>query len=208
MALDNYTDLQAAIGNWMNRGDLNAYIPDFITLAETEIKRLIRRTTLGATLLVSAEFTALPSDCAELRSVRLSTGLPELDVPFLICTVDQLAEYRARWSNTPGRPRYGAVYNGAIQVVPFPDQQYTMLVTYYQALQPLSSSNATNAVLTEYPDLYLYGSLLAAEPFMEHDERIAMWRAAFDRAIGQVNVVVDREEFGASFKQIRLPREF
>src|SRR5690242_2097213 len=39
MALDTYANLQTAIGNFLNRGDLSATIPDFITLAETQMRR-------------------------------------------------------------------------------------------------------------------------------------------------------------------------
>ena len=36
MALDNYTNLIASIADWVNRSDLTAVIPDFVTLAESE----------------------------------------------------------------------------------------------------------------------------------------------------------------------------
>src|SRR5579884_2793693 len=39
MALDTYTNLQTAIANWLNRSDLTAQIPDFITIAEAQMQR-------------------------------------------------------------------------------------------------------------------------------------------------------------------------
>jgi hypothetical protein len=41
-------------------------------------------------------------------------------------------------------------------------------------------------VLTNYPDLYLYGSLIEAEPFMQNDERIQTWMGLYDRAIADL----------------------
>ena len=35
MALVNYSDLKTSIADWLNRSDLTATIPDFITLAES-----------------------------------------------------------------------------------------------------------------------------------------------------------------------------
>src|SRR5579883_2030799 len=51
MALDNYTDLQTSIGNWLNRSDLAAAIPDFITIAESQmLKRFKKALTEGKML--------------------------------------------------------------------------------------------------------------------------------------------------------------
>jgi hypothetical protein len=51
MALDNYTDLQTAIGNWLNRADLSAQIPDFITLAETQFSRRFKKALIEGLML-------------------------------------------------------------------------------------------------------------------------------------------------------------
>ena len=42
MALSNYTELKASIADFLNRDDLTSVIPDFITLAESQINRDIR----------------------------------------------------------------------------------------------------------------------------------------------------------------------
>jgi len=36
MALTTYTELKASIADWLNRSDLTAAIPDFISLAEAD----------------------------------------------------------------------------------------------------------------------------------------------------------------------------
>lgn len=209
MALTNYSTLQAAIANWLARTDLSATIPDFITLAETDIKRVIRRTTLSTTILISGQFTPLPSDCAELRSLCLQTGLPEWDKPLYMGTVEMLREENARWAATATRPLRAAVYNNTVEVAPWPDQTYTALITYYQALIPLATApGGVNVTLTEYPDLYLYGALSHASPYLEDDARLPVWQQKFQAALDKINIVVDREEFGGSLKISRLPRVF
>jgi hypothetical protein len=40
MAINNYTELVAAIAEWLARDDLTARIPDFVTLAEAKINRV------------------------------------------------------------------------------------------------------------------------------------------------------------------------
>ena len=42
MALGTYADLQTAIAAWVNRTDLTAVIPDFVTLAEERMNRHLR----------------------------------------------------------------------------------------------------------------------------------------------------------------------
>lgn len=204
MSFNTYTALQTEIAGWLNRADLAVNIPSFITLAETEIKRIVRRTTVTSQVTMSQELTALPGDCAVLRSLRLVSGLPEIDYPIKVGTIEQLTIHRARYAGVAGRPQWAAVYGGNIRVTPIPDSSYIAELTYYQLLQPLSSTNATNTVLAEYPDLYLYGALCAAAPFLEEDTRVPLWRQAFDRAVDQIRIVVDDEEYNASLKQAKL----
>ena len=42
MALNTFTALKASIADYLNRDDLTAVIPDFITLAESQINREVR----------------------------------------------------------------------------------------------------------------------------------------------------------------------
>ena len=40
-----------------------------------------------------------------------------------------------------------------------------------------------DAILSQYPNMMLYASLLEAEPFLRNDERIVTWQAFYDRAL-------------------------
>jgi len=208
MALDSYTNLKTSIADWLHRSDLTSQIPDFITLAEAEIKRKLRRATTWTTLTVSGETTNVPTACAELRSVIFTSGSPDRDVPLRIGTVEMVAERKARSAGTAGRPTDGCLVNGQLLVAPPPDQTYTVNIFYYTQLTALSGSVASNPVLVEAPDAYLFGALLQAEPYLENDERIPAWQVKFRSAIDQLNEVRTREEFSASLRAIRLPVTF
>ena len=208
MALDTYADLQTAIADWLNRSDLTTQIPDFITLAEAEIKRRLRRTSITDQIDVDDEFVAPPSDMAELLSLSLVTGSPTRDLPLRVCTPEMLAERKARNAGVAGRPTDVAFIAGQLQFAPQPDQTYTANIFYFQSLDPLGTSNPSNVVLDEAPDAYLFGALMQAEPFLEHDERIGTWKQKFDDAIDQLNDVRTREEYNASIRDVRLPRVF
>lgn len=207
MALANYTDLKAAVADWLNRADLTSQIPDFIALAEAEISRRLRRKTIRTTLSITAEETALPSACAELRSIRLSTGSAYQDKPLDVVTPEVLAEHRASRGGVAGRPVMASVYQDALVVSPPPDATYTAKIAYFEKLVPLATS-PTNGTLTESPDLYLYGALMQSAPFLQHDERIATWQSLFERALDQLEQQRQREETAASIRPVRLPRVF
>jgi hypothetical protein len=205
MSFTTYALLQTAVADWLNRTDLTSQIPDFITLAEAEMQRRLRRTTVRGTITISAEETTLAAAVAELRSIHLETGNPTRDLPLRIGTPEMVAERRARNSAVTGRPTDAAVLGRTLVVAPVPDQSYTARIVYYSALSPLSALNTSNAVLVEAPDAYLFGALLQAAPYLQHDERIPVWQSKFDAAIDSLNNVRDREEHSASIRNVRLP---
>jgi len=208
MALDTYTALLASVADWLNRSDLTAVIPDFVTLAESDIKRRVRRTSVTDQIDVDDEFVDPPSDMAELRSLSLVTGSPTRDLPLRVCTPEMLAETKARYAGVAGRPTDVAIIAKQLQFAPAPDQTYTANIFYFQSLDPLSTTTPTNDVLDEMPDVYLFGALMHAEKYLEHDEREQTWKARFDDAIEQINDVRTREEYNASIRDVRLPRVF
>jgi hypothetical protein len=46
--------------------------------------------------------------------------------------------------------------------------------------------------LDDYPDVYLYGSLLQAEPFLKNDTRIGTWEKFFGRAMAELEIALER----------------
>lgn len=207
-ASPTYDELQDSIADWLNRTDLTTVIPEFIRLAEAEMKRRLRRATESTTIYISAGNMDGPSDMAEPISLHLDSSSPTADVPLRLCTPEMLAEVRARNGGVEARPTHYAYYDGQLQFAPVPDQSYDGILLYAQQLTALSDSNTTNAVLTEAPDLYLYGALLQATPYVEHDERMGLWQFKFDDAIEQMNEMRERESYGGSLKEMRLPIDF
>jgi hypothetical protein len=207
MSLDTYANLQAEVVDWLARPDLAAKAPVFIQLAEAEMRRRLRRTRKRASANFAAASLTIPTDCAEITTARLATGTPAYDKPLKECTPDQLAEFRTIMSLT-GRPLFFAVVGTEMLFVPAPNTTYAAELVYLTKLVPLSAINTTNTILTDAPDCYLYGSLIAAERYIEHDERLPEWKQAFSDVIDQLNLQRENEEFSAGIKDVRLPRVF
>ncbi len=184
MALDTYTNLKTAVANWLNKSNLTARIPDFIGLAEADISRRLRVRDLEAqaTGTLSGATLALPTRFSKVKSFTIVVSGVNVVLEYMAPA--QLREqYMATATDIPSGY---TITNGAFQIAPVPDGNYAYTLDFYQKLEPLSDSVATNWVLTNHPDLYLYGSLLQAEPFLKNDERMATWAALYEAGLQRV----------------------
>jgi len=191
MALTTYTELKASVADWLNRTDLTTEIPDFISLAEAQMERTLRtrQMLIRTTLTVDSEFETTPADFLEVRALKLTSTNP--DTPLSFMTMDSLDDEATRETGG-GRPKFFGVVGTEFRFVPTPDAAYTAEIVYFANLNKLSSSVATNFLLTSSPDAYLYGSLLQAAPYLQDDARIQVWATLYERALNDLQVADDR----------------
>lgn len=184
---------------------LQAQVPVFIDLLEGILKRKLRNKATKAALTLNAAVVALPAAVAEVRHVRHNSGTVASDFPILPRTIDQLADLRRKYQTT-GKPRYYAVLDKQLHLVPAPDQSYTAEIVYTKAYTSVFN-DAT--LIGEAPDLYLYGVLAEMAGWLEHDERKEGFEVRRDGAIEELNTQRDNEELGMINRQVlRLPRVF
>jgi hypothetical protein len=190
MAIGTYSELQTAVANWLARDDLTDRIPEFIALAEAKFNRELRsnRMDTRSTALVNLasdepEFIALPSDFQTMRRIRLNgvDGKPRLE--FLSGT--QADEYRYGVLNATGQPRYFTIMGDELELIPTPDEAYTLEMVYRANMD--LATDLTNWLLTLAPDAYLYGALLESAPYIKEDERINTWSAGLKFAMDGLN---------------------
>lgn len=180
MSLSTYSDLQSAVADWLERSDLTARIPDFITLAEGQMNRelRVRKMLAVSTASIADEYSALPSDFLEEVSLTLT------DVAGCIVDLDAAPQgaLDRRWGYD-GKTRYYAIVGDQVRYWPAPDATYTATLTYYQAIPALSEDNTSNWVLAKHPDAYLYGTLLQAAPFLRDPEAARTWSELYTVAL-------------------------
>ena len=131
MALSTYDELKASIADFLNRDDLTSQIPDFIKLGETQLNRDVRHWRMQdrALALCDTQYTALPNNFVEPVRITIPANPSytlELVGPFELSTI------RAEGSDKTGRPAYYAVVDGAFEVYPTPDTDYTIELVYYE----------------------------------------------------------------------------
>ena len=191
MALSTYAELKTSIGDWLNRSDLTTAIPDFISLAEAQIERTLRtrQMIVRANASFDAQYGAVPSDFLEVKSLKLTSTNPQTPLSFL--SIDALDAEMTKYTAS-GKPKFFGVVGGQFRIVPTPDANYTTELTYYAKLTKLSTSVASNWLLASSPDIYLYGSLLQAAPYLQDDARIQTWATLYERALNDLQTADDR----------------
>ena len=196
MSLANYADLQAAVADWLHRTDLSAQIPNFITLAETKINNNIRarrlETTFTATTTAGTNGITLPTDYSALKTIQIagSTNTILNLVPAQI-----LLEYNSQ--NTTGTPKFFCIQGTTVQFSPIPDSAYTVNIVYYQDV-PSLITNGTNWLMTQFPYVYLYGTLLEACTWLQDQEQYQIFQKYYDDSIEDIWQNYSFESFSGS----------
>ena len=206
MALGTFTELKDAVADWLDRSDLTARIPDFITLAEARLNRDLRirpmevRSSMETTS--GQRYFNLPGGYLQMRNMQMNTN-PITPLEYI--TPEMLD--RLYGSDTTGKPRAYSLIGDEIQLAPIPDSDYTIEMAFYEKFTPLgdgTSGTVTNNWLTlNAPDVLLYGSLLEAEPFIKNDERISLWLNAYNGAIRKLQDADGRDRHSGSAMRVR-----
>lgn len=211
MSIASYGDLIAAGTEWLARDQDTFFVnrlPDFITLSEAKFNRelFVRQMEVRSTTEVDIssaepEFISLPSDFQSMRRIRLSSvsGKPRLEFK----SGAQMDDYRFASGDSADQPRYFTVLGSELELAPTPDQNYTIEMVYRANLPPLNVDNASNWLLEQAPDLYLYGMLLEAMPYIQKDERIQTWLLGFTTALDGLNRLGLTSTFNAGPMQMR-----
>ena len=180
-AIETYAGLQTYIADVLDRGDLADKIPTFIRLCEYRMERLMPHIKREKVLILTAtgESVVLPSDFTEMIAAHLVRD------PVQILQVLSPASLREGYHGS-GTPIGYSIGNGVMRLGPQPDGEYQISITYLSGLPKLSNADSSNWILENNADAYVYGALVQAEAYLSNDERIGLWRAAFDGAIGEI----------------------
>lgn len=187
MALGTYSELQSAIAGWLDRTDLTARIPDFITLAESRLNRVLnlRVQEVETALTVADQGTtvALPTGFVapialwvnETNGRRLLRYIDALQQP-QIASAGTILAWTIRGTNIAlDRPTAGALN----------------LIFRWQQSFALSEAAPTNWLLTNHPDAYLFAALVEAGPYLADDNLLTIWEGRLQQSLQQIE---DKEQ--------------
>jgi hypothetical protein len=189
MALTTNADLQVAIADWLNRSDLSARIPDFLTLAQLKINRRLSivEQEILAEITPVAQTTTLPADTKFVISVSDARGRNIEPV-----SIQELLDYEA----VSGSVTRYAISGDKIYLAPTPasdnTEKYRIL---YSADRDLN--NGTNGpVLLQ--DIYLNAALHEAYVYLKDDGRVAYFKGMVDEGVANVQARRAKQGVGRS----------
>lgn len=184
--IDTYDDLLRAIAEYLGRSDLSALIPQFVRLAEARMNRELRLKLMEreawTRLPAGRQVIALPDKRVagnwdvflEMRDLRVNGNrLQNLD----FIPIDAIPEQR----NT-GAPKAYAIRGRELVLIPVPDGECELLLTYYAEVPPLGDKQPSNDILIRSPDLYLYGALVASVPYARGSVPLELWESFYNKA--------------------------
>lgn len=185
--ITDYSSLQSAIADYLNREDLSAQIPMFIQFVESDLNTRLRTRDMvvRAQATSSNEFVQLPGDWLEAINLHIIDGQQPLEY----VTADRADIIKKRQIYTS--PHNYSIMDGAIEIVPAPSDDIEIEMIYYSQIPSLSDSNTTNWLLSKSPDVYLYGALSHAAPFLLDDQRMPMFAQIY---IARTQSMIDESE--------------
>lgn len=187
MTITTYSELKIAIQSWAKRTDIVDQFDTFIDIAESimyanpdaslRIREMETRAT--GTLSAANRYEPLPTNYLQMRQVKLN-----LDAG------DRFLEYKSPESMAIS-PDAGIPWNytisDQIELDRAPDDDYTIEFLYFASLTPLSDAAPTNAILTRFPLIYLYGALYAFSQWSMQEEKASFYYQSFIKAIQGAN---------------------
>ena len=179
----DYSSLQSAIADYLNRQDLTSQIPMFIQFCEADLNTRLRcrEQIKRAQATSDEEYVQLPSDWLEGINLQIVDGVS----PLRYVTLDEADIIKKE-------QRYDSVHayslmNGAIELVSAPSGNVDIDMVYYRTIPSLTVSATTNWLLTRAPDVYLYGALTHAAPFLLDDQRLPVFGSIYAGRIQALN---------------------
>jgi len=141
-------------------------------------------------MVVADPTIGLPTDFLSIRDVFIQ-GTPRTVVAYISPAIFS-SNSRADES---GLPVFYTMRGNEMEFAPKPDSAYTLQMLYYSKPTELSSTNASNEFLANYPDALLYAALLEAEPYLMNDARTTTWSSLYNQAVTRINTSDEESEF-------------
>jgi hypothetical protein len=160
----NLGEFKSLLTRYLKRGDLTDLYNDWVLFTSLRIDQQLRlkEQELVDVSVPTDRIWPLPADFIEMRNLSSSAhgGTP--------IRYTTLRGIEAANDLQPGGPiRKYSIYDNTLELIPAPsvDSVAELTMVYFAKLPPLTQDSSTNAVLTAYPNLYLYGCMMEAAVF-------------------------------------------
>lgn len=177
--ITDYGTLTAGLVSRSHRVDLASLMPDFIRRAHDLI---VGEVVMGADLDLSLDTVAVPTGFREAVSLWL-VNRPWVQVteasPFQMQTL----------TGSSGRPALFRIDGANLRFYPAPEQAYSAKLLYRLSRDFFAEDSDTNAILTRYPFVYLYGAMAEIGRHLIDDGMIGRYEPLFRSEVERINSV-------------------
>lgn len=220
--IDSWISLRMAVQNWMGRDDDEtvSQIPLLISLGEVRIQRNqqwfteLYSVANGGLLTLNTNPFMLPT---YIKTVTMLKGAnASTRAPIEIVTPEILADFQNSNNDATGIPKFATITvnfadadtNGSrLTLWPGSGGDFDVDLKYIRRLPQLGPTQDSNVLLARHPDLYLYAALCESAPYLQHDERVPLWRDRYKEIVDEINLDREQQET-AGMTRSRLPRSF
>lgn len=194
MALATYADLKTSVASWLNRTDLTSVIPDFVSLAETELRRDLRLRAQQAFATGSLVGGVVAEPVRFLEARRLLVGGKKVEY----ITPEHYQDLEA-----DGYPdlKYFTLIGTDLYVLNGGSESYSML--YWRGFTPFSADADTNWLLTNHSDIYLWKACEKGAVYLRDAEGATGYRSMYEDAKAKLETADRIAEFSGSVLEIR-----
>ena len=172
----NIGQLKTKITAWLDRSDLDDYVGDFVQLAADRVYRLAR-TPANETIITGTATNSrieIPGDFVQVHWIKVGDN-------YLTPTTNVLEDFA-------GVPTSYGRLGDYIYLVPNKAENFKM--AYYNS-ESVSNDTDEPRLLQASLDLFLYGALAEAAPFLQDDARIPVWENKFNAALMSIKMLGD-----------------
>jgi len=187
VSITNFGQLKTASASWTNKTNLSSSLADFVTLAESEIRRDVEtlQQDLRTTGTLTGETLSFPGRTIEVRSLTVEDQPLEYLTPEAYQRKTDQEYTEQGYYTLIGRTIY--VLNGAS------GDDYVLL--YTEHFTGFSDDSDTNWLLTNAPDVYLWASCKQAAIFLKDVAAATGYDTLYKNAVASLNAQERRAKF-------------
>ena len=203
MAIGTYAELQTAVANWLDRDDLTARIPEFIALSEARFNRVLRLRSMEAkytaNTVAAQRNLALPTGYIQMRNFQVNKS-PLVTLSYVTPEIYD----RIHGGSAGGIPNFYTILANEVSLGPIPSSVMEVEMLFYKKFDNLATPttsgypDSVNWLIENAPDIYLYGSMLEAEPFIMNDERVPLWSQALQQGVSDLQEQDNKDRHSGS----------
>lgn len=188
-----YGQLLASIADWMHRSDLAGSAPEFVRLAESDIRHDVRVQAMEAEQSGAISGTTIAHPTRYIEARRLVVD----GVPLSYIVPERFARYQRF-----GEP--GNVYTSIGQQLRVTRGAGYSLI-FWQSFAPLAAPGDTNWLMQNAMEVYLFGALKHAALWAMDDAQAQKFATLYQGAVSRINGREQASRYSGGPLQIMPP---